>query len=72
MNERSLEQRINIRFCMKAAKKASETLALSRMAYGKFAMMKEVFLCKTNSSRIGENICPMTQKLGKQNHKEQI
>lgn len=56
MSERSGERRINIRFCMTAAKKASETLALSRMTYGKFAMMKEVFLCRTNSSRIGKNI----------------
>ena len=34
----NLEQRINIKFCVKIGKSASETLALLTVAYGEYAM----------------------------------
>jgi len=34
MSDRNLEQRINIKFCMKIGKSASETLAVLAVAYG--------------------------------------
>jgi hypothetical protein len=40
MIDKSLEQRINIKFCVKIGKSASETLALLTMAYGEYAMKK--------------------------------
>jgi hypothetical protein len=36
----SLEQRINIQFCVKIGKSASETLPLRTVAYGEYAMKK--------------------------------
>jgi len=40
MSDKVLEQRINIRFCVKIGKSASETLALLTVAYGEYAMKK--------------------------------
>jgi len=40
MGDKKLEQRINIKFCVKIGKSASETLALLRVAYGEYAMKK--------------------------------
>lgn len=40
MSERNLEQRINIKFCVKIGKSASETLSLLKMAYGEHAVKK--------------------------------
>ena len=34
MSNKNLEQRINIKFCVKIGKSASETLALLKVAYG--------------------------------------
>jgi hypothetical protein len=34
MSDKNLEQRINIKFCVKTGKSASETLALLTVAYG--------------------------------------
>jgi hypothetical protein len=38
MNDKNLEQRINVKFCVKIGKSASETLALLILAYGEYAM----------------------------------
>jgi hypothetical protein len=38
MCDKNLEQRINIKFCVKIGKSASETLALLTVAYGEYAM----------------------------------
>ena len=38
MNDKNLEQRINIKFCVKIGKSASEMLAL--LTYGEYAMKK--------------------------------
>jgi len=46
MRDKNLEQRINIKFCVKIGKKANETLALLTVAYGEYAMKKSsVFEC---------------------------
>jgi hypothetical protein len=38
MSDKNLEQRINIKFCVKTGKSASEKLALLTVAYGEYAM----------------------------------
>ena len=38
--DKNLEQRINIKICVKIGKNASETLALLTVAYGEYAMKK--------------------------------
>jgi hypothetical protein len=40
MSDENLEQRINIKFCVKTSKSASEMLALLTVAYGEYAMKK--------------------------------
>jgi transposase len=40
MSDKKLEQRINIKFCVKIGKSASETLALLTVAYGEYDMRK--------------------------------
>jgi len=40
MSDKNLEQWINIKFCVKFGKSASETLALLTVAYGEYAMKK--------------------------------
>jgi hypothetical protein len=40
MSDKNLEQRINIKFCMKSGKSASETVALLTVAYGEYTMKK--------------------------------
>jgi len=40
MSDKNLEQRINIKVCVKIDKSASETLALLTVAYGEKAMKK--------------------------------
>jgi hypothetical protein len=66
------EQRINIKFCTKIGKSASETLALLTVAYVEYAMKNQVFLNGTGSSRKGEKCAKMTQEVGSQKCKGQI
>jgi len=40
MIDQNLEQRINIKFCVKIGKSASEKVALLTVAYGEYAMEK--------------------------------
>ena len=40
MSDKNLEQRINIKFCVKICKSASETLALLTVAYGEYDRKK--------------------------------
>ena len=40
MNDKNLEQQINIKFCVRIGKSASETLALLTVAYGEYTMKK--------------------------------
>ena len=69
MSDKNLEQRINIKFCVKIGKSASETLALLTMTYVENAMKKSSVLNGTGSSRKGE-LCKMTQEVGSQKRKD--
>jgi len=40
ISDKNLEQQINIKFCVKIGKGASETYALLTVAYGEYAMNK--------------------------------
>jgi hypothetical protein len=40
MSDKNLEQWINIKFCVKIGKSASETLALLTVSFGEYAMKK--------------------------------
>ena len=40
MSDKNLEQWINIQFCVKIGRSATETLALLTVAYGEYAMKK--------------------------------
>jgi hypothetical protein len=40
MSDKNLEQRINVKFCVKIGKSASETLALITVAYNESAIKK--------------------------------
>jgi hypothetical protein len=40
MSDKNLLQRINIKFCVKIGKSASETLALLTLAYGEYTIKK--------------------------------
>jgi hypothetical protein len=40
MSDNNLEQRINIKFCVKIGKSVSETSAVLTLAYGEYAMKK--------------------------------
>ena len=40
MSDKNLEQRINIKFCVKIGKSSSETLALLTVAYCEYVMKK--------------------------------
>jgi hypothetical protein len=42
MSDRLLEQRINMKFCAKSGKSASETLQMSTEAYGAVAMKNSI------------------------------
>jgi hypothetical protein len=44
MSDKNLEQRINIKFCVKIGKSSSEPSALLTLAYGEYAMMKSSVL----------------------------
>jgi hypothetical protein len=44
MSDKNLEQWINIKFCVKIGKSASETLALLLVVYGEYAMKKSSVL----------------------------
>jgi hypothetical protein len=52
----NLEQHINIKFCVKIGKSASEMLALLTVAYGEYAMKKSSVLNSTGGSRKGEKM----------------
>jgi hypothetical protein len=66
MSDKDMEQRINIKFCLKIGNKiASETLGLLTVAYGEYVMKKLSVLNGTDGSRKGE-MCKTTQEMGSQ------
>jgi len=72
MSDKNLEQRINIKFCAKIGKSASETLALLTVAYGEYAMKKYSVFDSTGGSGKGEKMCKTTQEMGSQKRKGQM
>ena len=72
MSDKNLEQRIDIKFCVKIGKSASETLTLLTVAYGQYAMKKSSVLNGTGGSRKGEKMGKTTQELGNQKLKRQM
>jgi hypothetical protein len=69
MSNNNLEQWINVRFCVKLSKSASEMLALFTLAYCEYAMNEWSLPNGIGSSRKGEKMGKMNQEMGSQNHK---
>jgi hypothetical protein len=69
MSDENLEQRINIKFCVKIGKSASETLALLTVTFGEYAMKKSSIFNGIGDSRKGEKICKMSQEVGRKKTK---
>jgi hypothetical protein len=67
----NLEQQINIKFCVKIGKSATEMLAPLTLAYGEYAMKHYVLLNGTGSSRKVE-MCKKTQEMDSQERKGQM
>ena len=51
-----MEQRINIKFCVKVGKSASETLALLTVAYGEYAMKKSSVFERHKRFKVGRDV----------------
>jgi hypothetical protein len=71
MSNKHLDQWINIKFCVKVGKSATETLALLWLI-ANMLWRNQVFLNGTGSSRKGEEMCKTTQEVGSQKRKGQI
>jgi len=71
MSDKNLEQRINIKFCEKIGKSASETLALLTVAYGEYDMKKSSVFEWHRRFKKGEKMCKTTQEVGSQKRKGQ-
>ena len=69
MNDKNLEQRINIKFCVKIGKSASETSASLTVAYGEYAMKKLSVFNGTGGSRKGEKMCKTGQEVDSKKRK---
>jgi hypothetical protein len=72
MSDKNLEERINIKFCVKIGKRASETLALLAVAFGEYAKKKQSVFGGIGGSRTGEKMCKMIQEVGSQKRKGQM
>jgi hypothetical protein len=72
MSNENLEQRINIKFCAKIGKRASETLALLTVVYGEYTVKKLSVLNGTGGSRKGEKMHRVTQGVSSKKHKGQM
>jgi hypothetical protein len=72
MSGKNLEQRINIKFCVKIGKSASETLALLTVAYGEYAMKKSSVSKWHRGFKKGEKICKLAQNVGSPKRKAQV
>jgi hypothetical protein len=72
MNDKNLEQRINIKFRVKIGKNCSKTSALLTVAYGKCVIKNRVFLNGTGGSKKGEKMCKTTQEMNSQKRKGQM
>jgi hypothetical protein len=68
MSDKNLEQRINMKFCLKIGNRASETLASLTVAYGEYAMKKSSVFERQRRFK-GEKVCKTTQEMGSQKRK---
>lgn len=66
ISDQNLEQRMNIKFCMKTGKSASDMLALLTLTYGECIMKKLSFFNSIGGSRKGDKMCKMIQEVGSQ------
>jgi hypothetical protein len=62
MSDKNLQQRLNINFCVKIGKSASETTALLIIAYSEYAMKKSNVLNDISGSRKGGKMFKMTHE----------
>jgi hypothetical protein len=69
MSDKYLEQRINIRFCVKIGKSASETFALLTLAYGEYVMKNWSVTEWHRGSRRGENFAGQPKNWAAKNAK---
>ena len=69
MSDKNPEQQINIKFCVKIGKSASETLALLTLANGEYTMKKSSVF---EQHRKGEKMCKTNQEVGSQKRKGQM
>jgi len=72
MCDKNLEQRINIKFCVKIGKSASETLALLTDAYGEYAMKKSSVFEWHRWFKEGREDVQDDQEVGSQKRKGQM
>jgi hypothetical protein len=72
MHDKNLEQQINIKFCVKIGKSASEMLALLTVTYGEYAVKKSCVFEWQRRFRKGEKMCTMTQEVDSQTCKGQM
>jgi len=72
MSDKNLEQRINIQFCVKIGKSASETLALLTVAYGEYATKKSSVFEWHRLFKEGEKMWKTTQEVGSHKRKGQM
>jgi hypothetical protein len=69
MSDKNLEQRINIKFCVKIDKSASETLALLTVVYGEYAMKKPSVFEWHRRFKVGREDVQDDPEVGSQKHK---
>jgi hypothetical protein len=72
MSDKNLEQRLNVKFCVKMGKSASEMLAPLTVAYGEYIMKKSSVFKFHRGSRKGEKLCNTNQEVGRQKRKGQM
>jgi len=72
MSDKNLEQRRNIKFCVKIGKSASESLALLTVAYGEYVMKKSSVFEWHRRFKEGREMCKTIQEVGSQKRKGQM
>jgi hypothetical protein len=70
MSDENLEQQINVTFCVKIGKNASESSVLLTLARGEYSVKNLGAQNDKGGSRKGGKVCRMTQEVGSQNAKD--
>jgi hypothetical protein len=71
MSDKNLEQRINIKFCVKIRKSSRETLALLTLVYGEYAMKKSSVCERFRRFKVGREYVQDDPEVGSQKRKGQ-